>query len=88
MKSGKLEGKVWNAGRVNSGELISFLYGPCEIARRMALVPARKTLGAGYGLQVDLGLSVFLDMLSGRDRRIEVGSGSYSASGPGALFVA
>ncbi len=43
---------------------------------------------AGYGVQAELGLSVFLDMPSKRHRRIEVGSGSYSANGPGALFIA
>lgn len=68
-------GNAWRSKRVDGGELISVLYGPCWRVGGVAMNPLG---GAAVeaGLHVDVGRGAFLDMLSGRSRRVTEGVGT------------
>lgn len=55
---------LWHARRMECGELISLLYGPCEKVGGVALDPTEASVSAG--IRVDLVRGVFLDLLSGQ----------------------
>lgn len=77
LEYGALDTGVWHARRMECGELISLLYGPCEKVGGVALDPDQPA--AGSGIRVDLARRAFLDLLCSRgceDGRRGMSSGS------------
>lgn len=88
LKASGLGDEVWHSRRVDGGELISVLYGPCVRVGGVALDPAGGPVIAGSGVQSNIGRSVFLDMLSGRSRRAPDSGAPRAAPGfRGGAFV-
>lgn len=76
-----LGGSAWNVRRVCGGELISLLYGPCGRVAGVALNPLAESVTGG--LRADVERVSFLDLLSGRDRRMRGKSEPLAAPGSG-----
>jgi len=66
LESGAPDGVRWRVRRVDGGELISLLYGPCQGVSGVVLDPAAAPSSPGRTLCADLGRVEFLDVLSGR----------------------
>lgn len=82
LESSTLDPGIWHARGMDSGELISVLYGPCGRISGIALDPVEGPVVSGAGLRTDVGRGAFLDMLSGRSLRSREIGGPYLAPGP------
>lgn len=74
---------AWRSRRVAGGELISLLCGPCGRVVGVSLDPLGESAVAGIEPRPDVSRVSFLDMLSGRNRRVEEGGRPLIAPGLG-----